>query len=444
MKKILSLLLLALPYISNAQQITTIAGSDSAGYSGDGGLATDARLNYPTGVRVDDSGNVVIADDDNNVIRKVNRKGIINTIIGNDTGGYRGDGGLAIRASIYRPGDIALDKKGNIYIVDSWNSVIRKVDKSGIITTVAGCDTAGYGGDTGPAILAKINIPSSIDVDAIGNIYISDQKNAVVRKVDTAGIITTIAGTPGVMGYAGDDSMATSALMGNVCGVRVDAKGNVYVADHDYNAVRKINKAGIITTIAGSPTAGYTGDGGPAKAAQLFHPMDVTLDPLGNLYIADEGNNVIRKIDTNGIITTVAGINTPGYNGDSISADSAQLHTPCGITTDKFGNLYIADTYNQRIRKVTFNTDTVVASGLSQQLTIPPSFIYPNPTHGLINITSQSFISNVVIKNIAGQSIYLKHINRQKSFQLDISDLPDGIYFICLDNAYLQKIIKID
>lgn len=442
MKKLLLALWLLLPFISHAQLITTIAGTDSAGYSGDGGLAVMAKLNYPTGVRADDSGNVFIADDENNVIRRVDRKGVITTIAGNDTAGYKGDGGLAIAASIHYPGDLALDKKGNIYIVDSWNSVIRKVDKRGIITTVAGCDTGGYGGDGGPAILAKLNIPSSMDVDARGNIYISDQKNAVIRKVDTAGFITTIAGTPGVFSYTGDGSSAKAARLGNICGLRVDTKGNVYVADHDNNAVRKIDTAGIITTIAGSATTGYSGDGGPAKAALLFHPMDISLDHTGNLFIADEGNNVIRKIDTNGIITTVAGIDSAGYNGDNISADSAQLHTPCGITTDKFGNLYIADTYNQRIRKVTFDTDTIVITGVPGQILTANIFIYPNPTHSSINISSHTPINNVAITNAAGQLVYTKRTNQLTTLQLNIGSLPAGMYFIKLNNSYAQIVIK--
>ncbi|MGN6568054.1 MAG: T9SS type A sorting domain-containing protein [Flavipsychrobacter sp.] len=442
MKKLLLALLLSFPFISRAQIITTIAGSDSAGYSGDGGLATNARLNYPTGIRVDDSGNVFIADDDNNVIRKVDGKGFIRTIAGNHTGGYKGDGGLATSSSIHFPGDISLDKKGNVYIVDSWNSVIRKVSKSGIITTIAGCDTAGYSGDGGPAVLAKINIPSVMDIDARGNIYISDQKNGVIRKIDTTGIITTIAGTPGILSYTGDGGPAIAARLGNTCGLRVDAIGNVYVADHDNNAVRKIDTAGVITTIAGSATKGYSGDGGPAKTALLFHPMDVALDRAGNLYIADEGNNVIRKIDTNGIITTVAGIDSAGYNGDSILAGSAQLHTPCGITTDKWGNLYIADTYNQRIRKVIFDTDTVVTAGIAQQLLIPDLFLYPNPTHGFINISSHSPINSITITNTVGQMVYIRYTSKLTSIQIDISNLPSGIYYLHLNNAYTQKIIK--
>ncbi len=331
--------------------ITTVAGNGTADYSGDGGPAALAALDEPCGVAVDFSGNLYIAAYHNNRIRKVSASGIITTVAGNGTVGFSGDGGRAASAQLYLPSGVALDASGNLYIADKGNNRIRKVSASGIITTVAGNGTGGYGGDGGPATSAQLSGPFAVTLDAAGNLYIADWTNQRIRRVSTSGVITTVAGN-GAADYGGDGGPATSAPMYYPCGMAVDASGNLYFADNGNNRVRKVSTSGIITTVAGNGTGGYGGDGGAATAAQLWGPVGVALDSSGNLYIAEALNNVIRKVNASGIITTVVGNGTGGYSGDGSAAASAQLSEPYSIALDSAGNLYIADVRNQRIRKV--------------------------------------------------------------------------------------------
>jgi len=341
--------------------ITTVAGNGILGYSGDGGPATSASLGYLAGVQVDAGGNLYIADTSYHRIRKVDTSGIITTVAGNGTWGYSGDGGLATNASLWGPHGVAVDTGGNLYIADLVNHRIRKVDTSGIITTVAGNGTYGYSGDGGPATNASLWWPSGIAVDANGSLYIADIGNHRIRKVDTSGIITTVAGN-GNSVYSGDGGPATNASLRDPADVAVDASGNLYIADRDNQRIRKVDTLGIITTMAGNGTYGYSGDGGPATSASLWLPPDVAVDASGNLYIADSDSQRIRKVDTSGIITTVAGNGTRGYGGDGGPATNASLRYPEGVALDANGNLYIADTRNERIRKVdTWGIITTVA-----------------------------------------------------------------------------------
>jgi sugar lactone lactonase YvrE len=332
-------------------QLTIVAGNGTPGFSGDGGPATSATLFTPKAVAVDAVGNIYIADTSNQRIRKVDSSGIITTAAGNGTYGFSGDGGPATGASLYSPSGVALDAAGNIYIADSRNHRIRKVDTSGIITTVAGNGTFGFSGDGGPATSATLSDPYGVAVDAAGNLYIVDQLNNRIRKVDTSGTIATVAGN-GTPGFSGDNGPATSASLYSPSGVAVDAAGNLYIADTSNQRIRKVDTSGIITTVAGNGTGGYSGDSGPATSASLNYPYGVAVDAAGNLYIADESNQRIRKVDTSGIITTVAGNGTAGYSGDDGPAISATLYYPRGVAVDASGNLYIADLYNQRVRMV--------------------------------------------------------------------------------------------
>jgi len=354
MKKLFYFFALSLISSTNfAQIITTIAGNGTAGYSGDGGAATGATVNQPTTLAVDASGNIYIADANNNVIRKVNTSGIITTIAGNGTAGYSGDGGSATSASLNLPFGVRVDAAGNLYIADANNNVIRKVNTSGIITTVAGTGVGGYSGDSGPATSAQLNFCTGVAVDAIGNIYISDDNNDFIRKVDVSGIITTVAGN-GTCGYTGDGGPATSAQLCFPVGIQTDAAGNLYISDNANYVVRKINTTtGIISTIAGNGTPGYSGDGGPATSAQLLNNFDVTFDADGNFYIADWGNARIRKVNTSGIISTYAGNGGFGYTGDGGLATAAQVGAPTGVVLDAAGNLFIADQQNSVVRKIT-------------------------------------------------------------------------------------------
>ena len=342
--------------------VTTVAGTGDLGSSGDGGPATCAHLFSPFGVAVDANGNLYIADFGNNRIRKVSPSGIITTVVGTGTYGYGGDGGPATSAFLSDPIDVAVDNNGNLYIADRGNHRIRKVNTSGVITTVAGTGTYGYSGDGGPATLAQLNTPYNVAVDASGNIYISDSNNRRIRKVDTAGIITTTAGT-GTQGYSGDGGPATSAQLGYPHSLLVDGSGNLYFDDYYNHCMRKVSPSGIITTVAGTGDPGYSGDGGPATSAQLYYPFGIAKDGSGNLYVGDNSNNRVRKIDTSGIITLFAGNGSNGsggFNGDGESAITAQLSEPSGVAVDSDGNLYIADRANHRIRKV--NTSRAITT----------------------------------------------------------------------------------
>ena len=340
--------------------IKTVAGNGSPGYSGDGGAATNASLYYPAGVAVDGSGNLFIADYHNSYIRTVDPNGIIKTVAGNGIPSYSGDGGAATNARLYYPAGVAVDASGNLFIADQNNNRIRKVDTNGIITTEAGYGTSGgpgsYSGDGGAATYASLYHPAGVTVDASGNLFIADQNNNRIRKMDTNGIITTVAGdgpsSPSTGSFSGDSGAATNASLYAPAGVAVDASGNLFIADRNNNRIRKVDTNGIITTVVGNGSPGYSGDSGAATYASLYHPSGLAVDASGNLFIADYNNNRIRKVDPNGTITTVAGNGSASYSGDGGAATNASLHSPSGVVVDTSGNLFIADYSNERIREV--------------------------------------------------------------------------------------------
>ena len=340
-RKILGLLILAAlsAAVAGAQSagdwiIETVAGTGTAGYGGDGGAAVAAQVSSPYGVAADGAGNLYIADTGSHRIRKVNSAGVITTVAGDGAQGYGGDGGPAVDAQLYNPTGVALDGAGNLYIADFRNHRIRKVDAAGDISTVAGDGTRSYGGDGGPAVNAQLNYPYDLALDGAGNLYIADFENHRIRKVNSAGDISTVAGT-GTAGSGGDGGQAaaaqlnyptdvaldglgnlyiadrsnnrirkvnsagvisTAAQLSSPYGVAADGAGNLYVAEFNNNRIRKVNAAGGITTVVGVGTRGSGGDGGPAAAAQLGRPRDVALDGLGNLYIAGRGSSRIRKV----------------------------------------------------------------------------------------------------------------------------------------------------
>jgi uncharacterized protein (TIGR03437 family) len=302
---------------------------------------------------VDSAGNLYIADTNNHRIRKVS-KGVITTVAGNGLTGSSGDNGAATSARLANPEGVAVDSAGNLYIADADNHRIRKVS-GGVIATVAGNGLAGFSGDNGPAVNAQLNSPYGVAVDSAGNLYIADTENQRIRKV-SGGVIATIAGS-GTAGFSGDNGPAISATLGTPMGIAVDLAGNLYIADRDNSRVRKV-ASGLIATVAGNGTQGFSGDNGPAADAQLFIPISVAVDSPGNLYIADRYNNRIRKV-TNGTIATVAGGGTPiGGNGPALSS---QFGDPSGVALDSAGNLYIADQASNRVWKVSNGSIAVVA-----------------------------------------------------------------------------------
>ena len=347
-----------LSFYGYSQNISTIAGNGSSGFNGDGGQATSATLNYPQDITLDSVGNVFIADWQNCCVRKITAStGIITTVAGWGLScGSGGDGGQATSAGLSGPGAVCFDRAGNLYIADSNNNKIRKVTKAtGIITTVAGKNgPGGYNGDGILATSASLYGAAGVCVDDSGNIYIADNSNHRIRKVTAAtGIISTIAGN-GTSGFSGDGGLATAAQFYYPSGVTMDTAGNFYIGDWANHRVRKVTAStGIITTVAGNGINGFAGDGGLATSASLTYVHAVGLDPAGNMYLADITNNRIRKVmASTGIITTVAGIGTQGFSGDGGSALSAELNRPYAARIDSLGNMYIVEQYNQRVRKV--------------------------------------------------------------------------------------------
>ena len=338
--------------------ITTIAGVGGArSFGGDGGPATQALLFCPCGVTVDHRGNLLIADEFNNRIRRVDTNGIIQTVAGigpmGGNGSYSGDGSAATSAGINLPTGLAIDTAGNYYIADSWNSRIRKVDTNGIISTLAGTNGRAYSGDGSLAVNANLNYPANIALDTLGNLFIADSGNNRIRKVDGGGIITTVAGT-GVAGYSGDGSLAVNAKLSSPSGVALDSRGNMYIADTGNNRIRLVNPAGVISTLAGNGLATYQGDGGGAINASLNQPYDILVDGFGQVYFSDSVNSRIRMIRADGMISTIAGNSAAGYTGDYIVATNSSLDQPNGLSFDNSGSLIVADYNNQRIRKIDF------------------------------------------------------------------------------------------
>jgi sugar lactone lactonase YvrE len=407
--------------------ISTVGGNATAGYTGDGGLATSAELDQPIAITVDAAGNMYIADYVNNVIRKISAStGYISTVAGNGTQGSTGDGGAATSAELSHPDGIGVDAAGNIYIADKLNHRVRKVTVStGIISGVAGDGTDGYTGDGGAATSAEMQQPSGrISFDAAGNFYVSDGTSCVVRKVTVAtGIISTVAGD-GTCGYSGDGGAATSAELDNPTSA-LDQSGNLYIAGYADNRVRKVTvSTGIISTIAGNGTAGFSGDNGPATNAELQQPLFGAIDPAGNLYIADSGNNRIRVINlATNIISTVAGNGISGYAGNGGAATSAEFYTSGDIAIDGAGNLYIADEKNNVVRLVkvgqsiliyptatavgtTDSTDdpqtSIVTNIGNTNLTIPPPASGYNPSVGAyLNYDTSSTCSQLSSQSVS-------------------------------------------
>jgi type IX secretion system substrate protein len=365
--KIWASLLLLFPFALHAQTINTFAGGGISGV-GDGGPATAATIADPVGGIFDQYGNYYIASNlGGNRIRKVDTKGIITTVAGNGTPGYTGDGGLATSAHLYNPASVAFDSLGNFYIAEIQNCTIRKVDiKTGVITTIAGNGSPGYGGDNGPATAAILASPNDICFDKSGNLYIADAQNDRVRKISTAGIITTILGD-GTPAFSGDDGPATAAQSWLPWGLAIDDTGNLYVAEDGSDRVRKISTTGIITTVAGNGGYIYTVDGIPATNAPIA-PCRIRFDQSGNLIIADDLNYRVLKVDVAGILHSIAGNGTSGFTGDGGPATAAEFNYPSGIAIDACGNLYIPDASDKHIRKISYppvlTTPSISLSGI--------------------------------------------------------------------------------
>jgi len=440
MKKCFYFLLLSFFYSLSAysQIITTIAGNDTPGYSGDGGPATASELNNPGHTKTDRFGNIYIADEYNNCIRKINTSGIITTIAGNGAEIHTGDGGPATAAGIARPQSVTIDGAGNIYIAeDSSNitgkSYIRKINTAGIISTVAGNGIPGYSGDGGPATAAGFQSIVDIAIDGLGNIYIADWGDSRIRKINITGIISTVAG--GSTGAMGDGGPATAADIGYPTGIAADNFGNIYIAEFYGGWIRKVDTTGIITTIAGNGTSICSVDGGPATAAELYEPLGLAVDDTGNVYIADGECSRIRKVNVAGIITTVAGCGISGSSGNGGLATEADLQGPNAVAIDSAGNIYIVEAEANEIRKV-----CAKCSGLAIP-DIPTSDnvlqIWPVPNDGTFSLfisTPNTEPTQITIINLVGQQIKKITATTNKKVEIQL-DVPPGTYFLVANTA---------
>ncbi|MES2701743.1 MAG: T9SS type A sorting domain-containing protein [Bacteroidota bacterium] len=430
----LSVVLLAIATLisapGKAQVITTVAGTTTWGYSGDGGPALAAQMS-PRTVAVGATGNLFIADNGSHVIRKVSPAGVITTYAGNSTQGYSGDGGAATAAKLNTPMGIVADGAGNLYIADQHNHAIRKVSPSGIISTIAGNGTPGYSGDGGAAAGALLAGPNAMAIDGAGNIYVAEAGNSIVRKISAAGTISTVAGN-GTAGFSGDGGAATAATLNIPMGVAVDAAGNIYIADNMNHRIRKVNPAGTISTIAGTGASGFSGDGAAASAAQVSYPEGILADAAGNVYVGDYANNRIRRINTSGIITTFAGNGVGGYSGDGGAPTAAAIGNPTGMAIDATsGAFYLVGKQTPVVRRI--------GSPLAvNQATSSSSLsLYPNPNKGTFSLHGlQSAAGNedaeVNVTDITGRTVYSATVrtNNYQDAQISIAGLPGGMYLL--------------
>jgi sugar lactone lactonase YvrE len=364
-------------------RISAFAGGGRSGL-GDGSIATAARLNMPAGLATDEKGNVYIADSGNHRVRKVGVTGTIDTVAGTGLSGYRGDGGPATEALLVAgPIRIAIDRSDSLYIADFCR--VRKVNRQGTITTVAGTGACGFGGDGGPATAAQIN-EQGLGTDAAGNLYIADTQNSRIRRVTPDGIIRTVAGN-GTAGDAGDGGPATAAQLRWPDGVAADGKGNVYIAD---GSIRKVTPNGVISTLI----AGAAGYGGPVTE-DLKGAESVFIDASDNVFVADTNNHRIRKLSPGGALTTVAGNGTAGFSGDGGPATTAQLNSPQGVVAAVAGNLYIADSQNLRVRKIGVDgiIRTIVGVGRAPLVEVGFSGDGGPATFARLSVTSIAFDS---------------------------------------------------
>ncbi len=447
MNRILILILL-FPYFVTAQSITKYAGGGVSG-TGNGGPATNAQLYLVAGVNIDKAGDLLICQQ--LYLRKVNSvTTIIYGVAGSDTATSAGGGADGIPATcafLLEPYDVCVDKLGNMYVADYWYNKVRMVNAtSGIITTYAGVGSSGSAGDGGPATSAKFGSGVvSVCIDTTRNyLYVSDEWNRKIRRIDMmSNIIATVAGT-GVNGFSGDGGPASDANFGRVFGIELDKAGNLYIGDWDNHRIRKVDiESGIVTTIAGNGVDGYSGDNGPATAASLKKPAAICFDTCGNLYFSDEDNNRVRRIDAaTGIITTVAGNGSAGFSGDGGPATAAQFNHPTGVAIDKNFNLYVGDYYNHRVRKVGLLDCDATGVGINTVHHHPAVVeIRPNPAEKEVVITADA-IQSIAVTDVLGKTVLRQEYKNADNAILNIGSLPVGAYFVRVNGAYIGKFIK--
>ncbi|PQJ10502.1 hypothetical protein CJD36_011030 [Flavipsychrobacter stenotrophus] len=421
----------------HAQIIIPFAGGGTSGL-GDYGPATAAQMGQLYNVAVDDSGNVYISDDYR--VRQVNSAGIITTFCGTGAPGYTGGfGSQAFFATIGGYVDFAFDRHGNVFIADASNHCIRKIDLAGNIYTTVGTGIAGYNGDNIPAISAQLYSPSGIVFDKKGNLLIYDEGNYRIRKVDTFGTITTIAGT-GVQGYSPDGCNADTVMLSGGCNIKVDKNGKLFFGDNGY--IRCIDTFGMLSTIAGNGVSATGGEGVPATSTGI-DGCTIAIDTTGAIYIAEQNDNKVRKVDNLGIIRTIAGNGMPGTSGDWSDPLAAHLSSPGGIDVDGHGNIFIGSVLSGRVRKITTDTPTAVNSALKLQETLE---IFPNPCNGhfvaRLSSSTDKFFS-MTLYNIYGVALETFAVLTNKNNKI-IATVPSGTYYLRAvldDKNYTKKLV---
>ena len=431
---------------SNCQTISTVAGNGVNAYVGDGGLATNASIGGVGGIVFDHEGNYYIVEN-NFTIRKISTLGIISKYAGVGTMGYSGDGNSAILAQFQDIGLLFVDSADNLYVSDTHNNRIRKINSlTGIITTVIGNGNAGFSGDGGMATSAEINAPIDVAFDNIGNLFFSDYFNYRIRKVSNTGIISTIAGN-GVKGWGNDGIPAIATELEGPYALKTDEEGNVYFSD--INRIRKIDKnTGIVSTYVGVIDTSIgsfncTGDGGLAVNAHTTMISDFIFDKFGNCFISDMNCDKIKIVDKYGYINTFAGTGNETFNGDGEPANSANLYSPRGIAIDSCGNLYISDNGHFRIRQVSFtkcNYLGIINPAINRDISI-----YPNPTNDLFSIDNLKTHSTYRLLSIIG-SVMQQGILKEGNNNISIQIIPIGIYIMEIideeNNKIMRKIVK--
>ncbi|MES2410232.1 MAG: T9SS type A sorting domain-containing protein [Bacteroidota bacterium] len=422
MKKTIFLLTAFITTLVSAQEVTTFAGS-TQGYTDGAGSA--AQFHLPYGVATDAAGNVYVGDQNNHKIRKITPTGVVTTFAGSTQGS---DDGIVTVAKFNNPHGVATDAAGNVYVADLLNHRIRKITPSGVVSTFAG-SSQGYA--DGPGASARFYSPTGVATDGSGNVYVADYNNNKIRKITSAGVVSTLAGS--IYGFA--EGTGASAQFRNPTGVATDALGNVYVADYYNDRIRKITPAGVVTTLAGSGPALGSSDG-IGEAAKFYRPIALTTDETGNVYVSDTLGQKIRKVTPTGVVTTLAG------NGSSGSTDgpgtTAKFNHPIGIATDAAGNIYIADATNHRIRKITQQL------GVGQNELGPKIAIYPNPVTAKLTIQLENggVLDKITITNLSGKIIGTQI---QNTAIVNVENLAQGIYILEVysgEDKYVSKFVK--
>jgi len=427
-------LLLFLPLFSSAQVIITVAGGGPEGHTGDGGPATNAFLESPYGIILDNDGNLLIAA--NNTVRKVSPpyNGIITTIAGSGISGYSGDGGLAIYAQLFGTYDVAVDKSDNIYLADVVNNRIRKITTDGIIQTIAGTGTAGYNGDGIPATAAQLNAPYTVTVDDTGNVYIGDVYNFRIRKIDTSGIIQTLIGT-GTSGFSPDGSIGDTSSINFPLSIRYHKDHFLYFTDNF--RIRKYAPTGIISTVAGNGGGGYDGDGGLATAAQLGDGIaGIAFDTAGCMYITSSDKNRVRKVNLEGVISTIAGGGGSTHLGDGGDPLLAYLSLPTGIAVAANGDVFISDRGSARVRMIS-NHIVGIPEVVNNSNDI---IVYPNPTHDYCTILVNSNTTaplTITITDVTGKTVHRCTGSTRQPISI-ATCWPPGMYTVTATTATEQ------